>query len=209
MGSDAAKRSTVARFRAVVGSIVLLAEPLSIRSLARLLDIPEDNVFHQLQPLHSVLSVPASTNSPVRTFHLSFRDFLVDQQENHSFWVDERQTHERLAVRCLEMLSTGDRLKKDICGLHLPGTRRSEVSQDIIDNSLPPDMQYACRYWVYHWKQSRRLIRDGDLVDLFLTRHLLHWLEVLGVMGCVSEGIGMVDDLLALLNVCYFRSALV
>ncbi|KAK3902612.1 hypothetical protein C8A05DRAFT_15350, partial [Staphylotrichum tortipilum] len=143
VGSEAAKRSAIARFRAVVGSIVLLAEPLSIRSLARLLDVPEDNVFHQLQPLHSVLSVPTSTKSPVRTFHLSFRDFLVDRQENYPFCIDERQTHERLAIRCLELLSTGDRLKKDVCGLRLPGTRRSEVNQDIIDTSLPPDMQYA------------------------------------------------------------------
>jgi hypothetical protein len=202
VGSEAAKRSAVARFRAVVGSIVLLAEPLSIRSLARLLDIPEDTVFHQLQPLHSVLSVPASTNSPVRTFHLSFRDFLIDRQENHPFWVDERQTHERLAVQCLELLSTDDRLKKDVCELHLPGKRRSEVNQDIIDTSLPPDIQYACRYWVYHWKESKCLIRDGDLVDQFLKRHLLHWLEVLGLLGWISESIGMVDNLLSLLDVC-------
>jgi hypothetical protein len=65
VGSEAAKRSVVDKFRVVVGSIVLLAEPLSIRSLARLLDIQEDFVFHQLQPLHSVLSVPASIPSIV------------------------------------------------------------------------------------------------------------------------------------------------
>ena len=147
----------MARFRAVVGSIVLLAEPLSIRSLAQLFGIPEDTVFHQLQPLHSVLKVPASADSesPVRTFHLSFRDFLVDpdkanEQEEYPFWVDERKTHKRLAARCLELLSTEDRLKKDVCGLRLPGTRRSEIDQKIIDTSLPPDVQYAYRYWVYH-----------------------------------------------------------
>ncbi|KAK4148501.1 vegetative incompatibility protein HET-E-1 [Chaetomidium leptoderma] len=220
VGSEAAKRSAVARFRVVVGSIVLLAEPLSIRSLARLLDIPEDTVFHQLQPLHSVLSVPASTESPVRTFHLSFRDFLLadpnkgneqeklllvdpdkgKEQEKHPFWVDGRKTHQRLAVRCLELLSTGDKLKKDACGLRLPGTHRSEIDQDIIDTNLPIDIQYACRYWVHHWKESQRRIRDGDLVDRFLTRHVLHWLEALGILGWISESIEMVGSLLALLD---------
>jgi hypothetical protein len=217
VGSEAAKTSVAARFRAVVGSIVLLAEPLSIRSLARLLNIPEDTVFHQLQPFHSVLRVPTSADSesPVRTFHLSFRDFLVDprksnEQEKYPFWVDERQTHESLAVRCLELLSTGDRLKRDVCGLRLPGTRRSEINQDIIDTNLPPDVQYACRYWVYHWKQSQRQIRDGDLVDRFLTRHLLYWLEALGLLGWISESIGMVDELLGLLDVrCCFRHSLI
>ena len=217
VGSEAAKRSVVARFRAVVGSIVLLAEPLSIRSLARLLDIPEDTVFHQLQPLRSVLRVPASADSesPVRTFHLSFRDFLVDPEkandpEKFPFWVDERETHKRLAIRCLELLSTDKTLRKDVCGLRLPGTLRSEINQNIIDTNLPPDVQYACRYWVYHWKESRCLIRDGDLVDRFLTRHLLHWLEALGLLGRVSESIDMVDNLLALLNVrCRFRSLMI
>lgn len=157
VGSEAVKISVVARFRAVVGSIILLAEPLSIRSLARLLDVPEDTIFHQLQPLHSVLRVPASADSefPVRTFHFSFRDLIVgpdkaNGQEKYPFWIDERTTHERLAVRCLELLSTGDRLKKDVCGLRLPGTRRSEIDRNIIDNNLPLDVQYACRYWVYH-----------------------------------------------------------
>jgi hypothetical protein len=212
VGSEAAKRSVVAKFRAVVGSIVLLAEPLSIRSLVRLLDIPEDTVFHHLQPLHSVLRVPAYADfeSPVRTFHLSFRDFLVDpdranEQERYPFWVDERKTHERLAVRCLKLLSAEAGLKEDACGVRLPGTRRSEIDRNIIDASLPPDVQYACRYWVYHWKESKCLIRDGDLVDQFFKRHLLHWLEALGLLGWISESISMVDDLLGLLDVrCCF-----
>jgi hypothetical protein len=35
-----------------------------------------------------------------------------------------------------------------------------------------------------------------------LKRHLLHWLEVLGLLGWISESIGMVDNLLSLLDVC-------
>jgi hypothetical protein len=38
-----------------------------------------------------------------------------------------------------------------------------------------------------------------------LTRHLLYWLEALGLLGWISESIGMVDDLLGLLDVrCCF-----
>ncbi len=215
LGSEASKASVLEEFQTVVGPIVLLAEPLPIRALAGLLGVPETAVVRRLKPLHSVISVPASPESPVRIFHLSFRDFLVDpekakDQEKFPFWVDERKTHERLAVQCMELLSTGDRLKKDVCGLRLPGTRRSEINQDIINTNLPPDVQYACRYWVYHWKESQRLIRDGDPVDLFLTRHLLHWLEALSLLGWVLESIDIVDNLLALLDVCCcFRSTLI
>jgi hypothetical protein len=107
------------------------------------------------------------------------------------------------------LLSTENRLKKDLCGLRLPGIRRSEIDQKIIDTNLPPDVQYACRYWVYHWKESKCLIRDGDPVDQFLKCYLLHWLEVLGLLGWIPESISMVDDLLGLLDVgCSFTYSL-
>ncbi|KAH8654671.1 WD40-repeat-containing domain protein [Ilyonectria robusta] len=142
---------------------------------------------------------------PVRLLHLSFRDFLVDpkkgkEQERYPFWIDERETHGRLAARCLHLLSTGDTLRRDICNLRLPGTARSEIGQQTIHDALPPEVQYACRYWVYHWKESNCTIRDGNLVDRFLTCHLLHWLEALGLLGRISESVGMVDDLLRLLD---------
>jgi hypothetical protein len=76
VGSKEAGSSLANQFCAVVGSIVLLAEPLSIRALACLLELPEDDIFSQLQSLQSVLIVPDSAEYPVRAFHLSFRDFL-------------------------------------------------------------------------------------------------------------------------------------
>ena len=207
--SESEKREVAERFKQVVGSIVILASPLSTTSLARLLGGSPNTIEDQLDLLHSVLSIHPDPSIPVRLLHLSFRDFLVDpekgrEQEKYPFWVDERQTHELLAARCLKLLSTGDTLKRDVCSLRLPGTRRSEIDQQTIHACLPPEVQYACRYWVYHWKEGKCLIRDGDLVDCFLTRHLLHWLEALGLLGRVSESIGMVDDLLGLLDVCAF-----
>ena len=206
---ESEKREVAERFKQVVGSIVILASPLSTTSLARLLGVSLGAVEDQLDLLHSVLSVPQVPSIPIRLLHLSFRDFLVDpekgsEQEKYPFWVDERQAHKFLATRCLELLSTGDTLKRDVCGLRLPGKRRSEIDQQTIDACLPPEVQYACRYWVYHWKESKCLIRDGNPVECFLTRHLLHWLEALGLLGRVSESISMVNDLLGLLDVCAF-----
>lgn len=206
---ESEKREVAERFKQVVGSIVILASPLSTTSLARLLAVSLNAIEDQLDLLHSVLSIPSDPSIPVRLLHLSFRDFLVDpgkgrEQEKYPFWVDERQTHKLLAAQCLKLLSTGDTLKRDVCGLRLPGTRRSGIDQQSIDACLPAEVQYACRYWVYHWKESKCRIRDGNLVSCFLTRHLLHWLEALGILGQVSESIGMVNDLLGLLDVCAF-----
>ncbi|KAL8299267.1 hypothetical protein RB593_009250 [Gaeumannomyces tritici] len=186
-------------FRELVGAIVLLADPLSTTSLARLLGKSQKYVGLKLVRLHSVLNISKDPATPVKPLHLSFHDFLVDD-DTHSFWIDKQDIHKRLADRCLELLSTGDALRKDVCDLHHPGTLRSKIEPGIIDNRLPPEVQYACRYWVHHWKESKRKIRDGDPVHLFLTDRLLYWLEALGIMGRIRESFNMANCLLDMLE---------
>lgn len=201
VGSEVSNRSLLDEFRMVVGPIVLLAEPLPICSLARLLDIQEKVVIRRLETLHSVLSVPVSPTSPVRMFHLSFHDFLVDpnKQGTNSFWIDRGATHGKIASRCLELLSYY--LKKDICDLGMPGTARADIESSVIDSCLPSDVRYACLYWVYHFQQSSSRISDNHQVYTFLERHFLHWLEALSLLGRLSTSVGMIRDLQGLLSV--------
>lgn len=63
-------------FRTVVGSILLLAEPLSVSSLSTLLSMPIPSINRRITPLHSVLLVPSDCYAPIRTLHLSFAEFL-------------------------------------------------------------------------------------------------------------------------------------
>ncbi|KXX73876.1 Vegetative incompatibility protein HET-E-1 [Madurella mycetomatis] len=145
VGSKTPKSSLVDEFRIVVGSIVLLAEPLTIRSLACLLDVPEDIVVHRLELLHSVINVPTSVEAPVRIFHLSFRDFLVDpdKRDTNPFWVDEKASHERIATSCIELLDR--HLKEDICDLRMPGAARADVKLAVVHLRLPAEVRWnAC-----------------------------------------------------------------
>ncbi|EJT68819.1 hypothetical protein, variant [Gaeumannomyces tritici R3-111a-1] len=192
----------VAWFRDIVGTIVLLADPLPSASLALILGRTQHDVDSKLCTLHSVLDISDDPLVPVKLLHLSFRDFLVDQENRDAnpFWVDAQRTHEQLADRCLKLLSTGDTLKRNVCDLRHPGTLRSEISLHTINTALPPEVQYACRYWVHHWKESRRQIGDGDPVHLFLTDRLLYWLEVLGLTGRILESFDMANCLLDMLQ---------
>ena len=54
---DQEKYRPVDEFRDIIGSIVLVAEPMSTSSLARLLDIPRAAIDRRLHSLHSVLRV--------------------------------------------------------------------------------------------------------------------------------------------------------
>ncbi|MCJ1466967.1 hypothetical protein MMC07_005589 [Pseudocyphellaria aurata] len=189
-------------FREIVGSIVVLESPLSTVSLAHLLGKEKDDINCKLNLLHSVLNIPAEEDMPVRLLHLSFRDFLLDphKQGKSPFWVDERETHEKLASRCLQLMSSPKGLKQNMCDFSGPGTLRSEMDQRTIDHYLQPEFQYACRYWVYHLEQSKGGIRDGDTVCTFLQEYFLDWLEALSLMREVSKSIPMIDSLRSLIN---------
>jgi hypothetical protein len=200
--SNDERTKVVNQFRVIIGPIVILASPLSARSLAQLLDISLDIIYNRLDWLHSVLSIPSLPSSPVRLLHLSFRDFLVDPEKHKTnpFWVDEQQTHEKLAAHCLRLMR--ESLQTDICGLRAPGIHRSTISAETIEASLPSAVQYACLYWVYHITESKIQPYNGDQVHKFLERFLLQWLEALSLIGRVSESINILKTLQSLTQVC-------
>jgi hypothetical protein len=202
---EKAQKSLVERFRRIVGTIVHLAEPLSRSSLASLLDIDSQQIEGQLSSLHSVLSVPSSADAPIRMLHLSFRDFLVDPEtrKTNPFWIDEKKKHSEILVECLDRLSRPGCLHENICNLSDPGTLRAKIDSRIISNYLPPDMQYACRFWVYHLKESQTRITDDDPVYVFIQDHFLHWLESLSLLGRIRESVNLVRTLHTVV-VCIF-----
>ncbi|RYP18641.1 hypothetical protein DL767_009786 [Monosporascus sp. MG133] len=127
-------------FRDVIGSIVVLASPLSTSALARMLNMAQDTVEDRVDLLHSVLDAPLSSNSPVRLLHLSFRDFLLDPEKSDKnlFWVNEKETHKQLAAQCLRVMD--EALRTDICGVRRPGTPQSSIDPQIISDNLRPEV---------------------------------------------------------------------
>ncbi|OCK72853.1 hypothetical protein K432DRAFT_340986, partial [Lepidopterella palustris CBS 459.81] len=195
--TDSEKQRLVREFRDVVGSIVVLADPLSTVSLANLVGIPKTVVDRRLDSLHSVLSIPANQDSPVRLLHLSFGEFLLDPEkcEKNPFWVDKRERHRVIAGRCLELISSPEYLRQDICHVESPGKLRRYIDSQTINEYLPAHVRYACRYWVHHLEQSGKRIRDHDTVHVFLQKHFLYWLEALSLMGKISEAIALISAL--------------
>jgi len=174
-------------FKSIVGSIAILFDPLSTTSLAKLLGVRKSDVECMLEPLFAVLDVPLSQNSPVRLLHPSFRDFLLNRDRSADFWVDEKKAHHDLAMSCLRLMPPN--LKRDICGLGAPGFLTGEVKGHLVQQRLPLDLQYACRFWVQHLQCSKVKADDYKEVYTFLQKHLLHWLEALSLIGKTSEGI--------------------
>ena len=181
--------------RETAGTIVLLFSPLSAFSLAGLLRVRRENIIQTLNDLHSILDIPEDRARPIRLHHPSFRDFLLskDRCGDSKLWVDEKQGHQTLAGACIQLMSTS--LKQDICGLSAPGVLATDVESSRVDERLPPEVQYACLYWVQHLEKSGAQLFDDNQVHQFLQVHLLHWLEALSWMQKVSEGIVSIASL--------------
>ncbi|PNP59236.1 hypothetical protein FNYG_14987 [Fusarium nygamai] len=189
-------------FRLIVGTIVTLANPLSMRALALLLDVHVSKVATRLSALHSVLDIPDALDAPVRLLHLSFRDYLVGLKEGElvEFQVDERYTHQSLAKHCLRIMRGG--LRKNICGLSFPGVHRSVVDLGQLEKSIPSQLQYACMHWTYHQTEGDPELSDENEAYDFLTTHFLHWLEAMSLLGRVKECLNSLRSLARCLKVC-------
>ena len=171
-------------------------------SLADLLPVSKDDIWCHLRPLHSVLQIPANPEKPIRTLHLSFREFLLSDKIRHEpFAVDGLATHRMLLTKCLDMLSGPDGLRENLCGLKYPGQPRRVVDPTMINERLSPAFQYACRYWVHHVQYSMVPIHDDDEVHVFLRKYFLHWLEALSLMNRITEVIEYVCVLQSLVSV--------
>jgi hypothetical protein len=193
------KEKVINRFRETIGSIIILRSPLSRSALRRILDLSQDVLDGQLDMLHSVLDVPPD-DSPVRIFHASFRDFLMDREKRGSwFWIDTKQVHRYIALRCLNLMETN--LRKDICNINKPGTSRFSIQQQVINVCFPLEVQYACLYWAYHMRQAGMGPEDDGDIHKFLSRHFLHWLEALSLTGLSSWGPKIIQDLQSILPV--------
>ena len=193
--TDGEKEELCSMVRHILGSIVVLFSPLSADSLGRLLRATIEDVNQTLEDLHAILDIPEDETCPLRLHHPSFRDFLLDKHrcEDLNFWVDEKQAHRTLAASCIQLMSTS--LKQDICGADAPGVLITNVKNSQIEQCLPPEVQYACLYWIQHLQKSGSQLYDNDQIHQFLQMHLLHWLEALSWMRKISEGIRAIISL--------------
>ncbi|KAF3911997.1 hypothetical protein AA313_de0207915 [Arthrobotrys entomopaga] len=189
------KEYLTAEFQEVIGTIVLLESPLSLGSLSRLIDKPEDQINTTLDPFQSVINTPEDPNLPIQTFHLSFRDFLLDTSNKEQwFWLDKDQIHKQIFAYCIRLLS--ESLKENICNLKCPGAMCSDLS-DEVEVNVTLEVQYACQYWVSHLEQCKNSLSEEDKKQVysFLKEHLLHWLEVMNLLKVGFQAIYLIMQL--------------
>jgi hypothetical protein len=181
----------VQQVRSLVGTIVCLQQTLPSNDIVALMGLNKYDTRQSLAQLSAVLT--CEDDEPVRIFHPSFPDFLVDSSRclDGRFRLIPAERHSEIAFRCLVLMNM--RLRYDICGSGRPWLENDKVVHLVDALKDLGALRYACMYWAAHLRlagaQDSRLA--GELLS-FCEEHLLHWIELLSLVGKLS----FVDDYL-------------
>ena len=186
------------QFRNVVGTVLLLFNPLSIKDLSDLLGCRTQYIRIPIRSLHSLLIVPGSIEEPIQIFHKSFPDFLMDPNrcEDERFVIEPAAHHTEILLACLRLM--GERLKRNVCNLddHAVLSEVKDLSahkRGFVGDAL----EYACKFWTKHLLEipSAPHAEVHKAIDKFFTVHLLHWIEVLAITGNLGIGVDSMNDI--------------
>ncbi|KAK6996257.1 hypothetical protein R3P38DRAFT_2566065, partial [Favolaschia claudopus] len=98
----------------------------------------------------------------------------------------QRQLSQVLTTRCLQLLTT--KLRFNICNLeasHLRNTDILDLAERIV-NGIPDELAYAAKHWAHHLSAVGSSDEVSFELDKFFQHSLLHWLEVISLLGQVG-----------------------
>jgi len=194
---DVDAKEVHSRFKTVVGAVLLAVNPLSARALSDLLRVPD--IPTTLCSLHSLLLVPESIEDPIRAFHKSFPDFLMDpvRCRDDQFFVEPSVHHTEILLSCLNLMR--ERLRKNIC--NLDGCTVLSKVKDLSahrKDHIGDALKYACCFWTKHLLRipgSTPHIKEVEKgINKFFTTCLPYWVEVLALTENLGTGVYAIND---------------
>jgi hypothetical protein len=185
--------------------VVLAYRPIHLKELDSIISLPEE-LLDDMTSLEELVGLCGSfltiREGFIYVIHQSAKDYLSTHAEPNIFPNGRMEVQCRILSRSLQAMS--NTLGRDMCSLRDPGWSIEQIG--LINLDPLAKIRYACIYWIEHLCEiDGRLYSEVDLCDngtinLFLNKHLLHWLEALSLMRSMSSGVAMIrklEDMLA------------
>ena len=192
--NDSEDDSTI---RSVLGAVVLALNPLSPSAIAMLLGFDIEEVSAILSSVYSLLTFHEDDHDqPVRPFHKSFPDFIVDPARcaNPRFRVYPPDQHTELLIGCLDLMNRS--LEPNVCKLP-DGVINSEVDdlKERTKQYICRALEYSCRSWHKHLVDTTpaRRLEITPALHRFLEGKFIFWLEVLSVLSVAREAVNALE----------------
>ncbi|CEJ62843.1 hypothetical protein PMG11_11328 [Penicillium brasilianum] len=168
--------------------------PITPDELTTIVEIPDDISDDDVALLEIIAvcgSFLACREDVIVFVHQSAKEFLLEKARFELFPEDREAEHFAIFSRSLEsMFKT---LQHNILDIKPVGSSNEEFTRSRLNPLVA--VKYACVYWVDHllegWcsEDNYHSLDDRSCLDKFLRQKYLHWLESLGILGCIPEGI--------------------
>ncbi len=197
----------------ILASIAIVYRPVTLKELTSLVDMPK-NISQNLEWLAEIIGLCGSfltiREDIVYFVHQSAKDYLMTNAFATIFLFEREEAHYEIFSRSLEVMSRT--LQRDIYSLGALGYPTELVKQRDPDPLIA--LRYSCIYWVDHlcdWNfdchaDQRVELQDGGIVDVFIRKKFLYWLEALSLCRSVSKGVLGMEKLEALIQVSFGTS---
>jgi hypothetical protein len=135
----------------ILGAIFYLNTNQSptLEILQALLQLEPEDITMIFWDLHSIVHIPVSDKKPIRFYHASLRDFLMDRHRSRNLYIDGSKAHSFLLNLCIQTLT-------DFHG----GSTREKTAVAL---------QYSMDYWVTHYNYGDKL--DPGILDKVLEEY--------------------------------------
>jgi hypothetical protein len=192
----------------MLASIAIVYRPITLEELTSVVDMPED-MADDLGALREIISLCGSfltiREGTIYFVHQSAKDFLFSKTLDEIFPSGKEELHYVIFSRSLQVMSRT--LRRDIYSLRALGYAIERVKQPDLDPLAVS--RYSCIYWVDHLcdcnpnscANYRVNLQDEGVVDSFIRKSYLYWLEALSLCRSMSNGVLSITKLEALIQV--------
>jgi hypothetical protein len=192
----------------ILAVVSAVYRPVTFDELESFVNLP-DGVSGNYEALAEIIGLCGSfltlRDRTISFVHQSAKDFLLEKASKEIFPSGREEAHYVIFSRSLQIMS--ETLRRNIYSLPTLGYPIGQVQQPDPDPLVAS--RYSCIYWVDHlceWNATtctnhRVDLQDGGMVDVFIRKKYLYWLEALSLCRSMSGGVVSMTKLEALIQV--------
>ncbi|KAH7243937.1 WD40-repeat-containing domain protein [Fusarium solani] len=178
----------------LLSAVLVAYRPLHVQELGAVSRLPSaistqtESVRRLVKRCGSFLSI---RKERVHVFHPSAKDYLT--RAAAAALPSAKETHRRFFTGSLDAMKTS--VHRDMYRLCHPGTHVAEIRAPNPDPMS--SVGYACVHWADHLLEAPHHddLLDGGVMQAFLEKHFLPWLEALSLCGAMAAAASSLDKL--------------